>query len=1644
MVGDIVNLSARLMVKAKDLGGVICDEVTYLAANKHVEFKTLTPVNVKGKKQAVKIFFPHQVLAIAKLNLNRLSNRNRSEEEEASKEVLGRAKALALVEHKIKQLKTKNQPGNVLVLEGEAGMGKTRIVGQMKFMIDEEAEIFYGTTDGITMGQSYGSWAEIFNAVLDLGSVEDPSQLLSHIRKQLRRIPPNLPLPDMVPGWTKLAPLLKSILPLEIPENELTATMTDQSRAENLQLLLIRLLQTSVMPGSVIVLDDAHLFDTASWALTLAVSQQLKGVLVVVCLRPLKPPFPFEYQQITHCENAHQINLTPLSPEDSVTLAKQFLGVEKIPPQLATQIAEKGQGIPYLIEELSQSLKDSGFITIENGECKVKPGKELVLPSTIRQLITSKVDKLTATQRALLKVASVIGKTFDAVLLMELYPEGLPTLEEDLDALENAGFVCKEVEQTTGPKTKLTMRGFNSARDLDSGVISGHTPRTPSGDISIALRRPSAGLTTNPSPRSLSPGKSSILAERVQAEQGTLPPITTSPPPQRASQPGSPENGTSVNTPPKPKGGKSSPRPRRVKGDLEASGGDKEKLNLENSSGSAKGAKNRRKNRKKVTRASSEKTPGTKNINDVTDKHEEMTRSTPEIPEYVTPRELERSPSGRKYRTLSRTLTRTLRFNQAGPAAEEPAKNREFSFKNQTVHEVVYQLMLFSQRRQLHKKVAEWYEQNHADNLSSFSGLLAHHWKLSDANPNKAKNYYVQAGDQCLRIFSNREAVNFFMEALTLEKRAKKRDSTGKQESTSGFGFLAGNLAKTGKTILNLVNGAKLDVKERTDDPEMMANSIRLRRKLGQAYYSMGLFSKSTMYLKRALKMARLNLNYSDVSSNSRHMATTYQHILKAHPLIQRETVLSLLSLAKVHYYSCNRTFSTYCNELALVVAEKANFWAEQCEAYSQCILTAGLTNQHSLASVYMEMGSKLAQEKLDLVSNLLQMSGVYYCGRASWSKTEKCFEEAAASCQRTGDRRRYEECNIFLAMSLYLQGQIKRSLQFSKTALDSARLRGDIQCQILALSSQTCCHITLGNIIKASAKLDQIRLALGKDDTNAVDKAVAGGDISSSLNYNALMALMCLQKGEPGNAWEFARMADQILSSKNVEPTAFFTFPGYMGLPEIYLRLLLQPKCWSDLHLTQQKLIRRINNSLKALEEFCKVFPFAYPRMYLLQGLFLLAAGADMSKVIIAWKSGLRQAIKYHMTYEREIIRAHLNLDKDNSLQSYRLTSSASLSSPLFDRSGELKVLHRENSSGPESTNIGESGPNSKSGMPDLTPRRIAAEALKRSDSPNRERLAESDYDISSASDEELKENTVDEIIAEVRRTTKKLDDMKEEEEEESETSEEERQFREVVSDPEDTYDSDDDVLDSARRRPSTSVVSNTNAVNNNTAAEVETKKVVDESKVNKEKNKNNKPAGTSGTEAANNDKKAKVPLLQLSPEAKDRSGKDRLLQMSANGSNNNMNKLKYKRVKHMSSDSYRKGLPAFEKELKKDKERQSKKKDKSPRVAEVITEEAHNDKPTSPRSDPASPKPRTVDPKNVRERNKNNKKTKDKPTIVVVSSPRANNNAAPPNGSTSPRSADPISKKTPNGLSVKDKSKQDKQEKRNSEPKAKRKTKS
>jgi len=118
----------------------------------------------------------------------------------------------------------------------------------------------------------------------------------------------------------------------------------------------------------------------------------------------MKPPLPFAYLQMMHCENASHLMLQPLNAKESIGLAKHFLQVTDLPNTLAQQLIQKGQGNPFVLEELANKLRDDGIIYMQNGECKVRAGVQFELPSKVSQLITSKIDKLTASQKSILKV----------------------------------------------------------------------------------------------------------------------------------------------------------------------------------------------------------------------------------------------------------------------------------------------------------------------------------------------------------------------------------------------------------------------------------------------------------------------------------------------------------------------------------------------------------------------------------------------------------------------------------------------------------------------------------------------------------------------------------------------------------------------------------------------------------------------------------------------------------------------------------------------------------------------------------------------------------------------------------------------------------------------------------------------------------------------------------------------------------------------------------------------------------------------------------------------------------------------------------------------------------------------------------------
>lgn len=99
------------------------------------------------------------------------------------------------------------------------------------------------------------------------------------------------------------------------------------------------------------------------------------------------------------------------------------LGVRDLPPDLADLISSKGQGNPFFIEELVNSLFSMGVLRIENDECLVNGDLgSLELPDTVQRVVLARIDRLPEEEKVTLKVAAAIGRTFQRDLLKDVHP----------------------------------------------------------------------------------------------------------------------------------------------------------------------------------------------------------------------------------------------------------------------------------------------------------------------------------------------------------------------------------------------------------------------------------------------------------------------------------------------------------------------------------------------------------------------------------------------------------------------------------------------------------------------------------------------------------------------------------------------------------------------------------------------------------------------------------------------------------------------------------------------------------------------------------------------------------------------------------------------------------------------------------------------------------------------------------------------------------------------------------------------------------------------------------------------------------------------------------------------------------------------
>jgi class 3 adenylate cyclase/tetratricopeptide (TPR) repeat protein len=423
MIGGVVNLAARLMQTAID--DVVCDSATRQEAQAKLTFQALPPRRVKGVAEPVALFRPGGL----------------SRARAPSRALVGRT-------HERRQLAEwlalRGGHGGVLLVEGEAGIGKSRLLDELIAQAaNQPVRILAGAADAIRTTTPYYAWRGVFESLFDLIDVSEAGVRRTRVLEWLRG------RPDL----ERLAPLLGDVLPLDLPQDELTGQPQGQVRADNTHRLLIGALQAaSEKQPLLLLLEDAHWCDSASWGLAWLVAQQIPTALLVLALRPLPDPIPDEYQRLRQAPGARRLILDPLPAQDVTALVRQRLGVDSVPQPVADLISEHADGNPFFSEELAYTLRDTGVITVTNGSCRIRPGadlQDLSLPDTVQGVVLARIDRLAPPQQLTLKVASVIGRSFAYRLLHDVYPIAAdrPTLPDQLEGLQARSLVLSETPE---------------------------------------------------------------------------------------------------------------------------------------------------------------------------------------------------------------------------------------------------------------------------------------------------------------------------------------------------------------------------------------------------------------------------------------------------------------------------------------------------------------------------------------------------------------------------------------------------------------------------------------------------------------------------------------------------------------------------------------------------------------------------------------------------------------------------------------------------------------------------------------------------------------------------------------------------------------------------------------------------------------------------------------------------------------------------------------------------------------------------------------------------------------------------------------------------------------------------------------------
>jgi class 3 adenylate cyclase/tetratricopeptide (TPR) repeat protein len=327
--------------------------------------------------------------------------------------------------------------GQVVLLEGEPGIGKSRITQWLLEHIGEgrHYRLRYQCSPYHQSSALYPVIEQMTRAANFLHG-DSPTEKIDKLTTLVDHAGNASP---------QTVALMAALLGVEADERLPELDLTPQKQKElTLQALTDQVRALSKQAPVLLLLEDAHWIDPSTLELLSLTVEAIRSerVLVLITYRP-----EFKAQWTGQSHVSHVI-LNRLSPKQTRALAEHVAGGHALPEEIVAQIVQKTDGIPLFVEELTKAVLEAGLLELgahTNGYKLKGPLSPIAIPATLRDSLTARLDRLSPTKEVA-QIGACIGREFSYALLERVAKLPSDQLDEALDRLVASELVFQRGE----------------------------------------------------------------------------------------------------------------------------------------------------------------------------------------------------------------------------------------------------------------------------------------------------------------------------------------------------------------------------------------------------------------------------------------------------------------------------------------------------------------------------------------------------------------------------------------------------------------------------------------------------------------------------------------------------------------------------------------------------------------------------------------------------------------------------------------------------------------------------------------------------------------------------------------------------------------------------------------------------------------------------------------------------------------------------------------------------------------------------------------------------------------------------------------------------------------------------------------------